>query len=80
MVKTLPSFIVYNKDKKDFTVFTTDISHASKATYTAKATIQVPTDHTMTDNVQVSTELSFELEVVAGCDVTEFVNWPLQSD
>ena len=79
MVTKLPSFIVYNEGKKDFTVFTTDISHAGTATYTAKATIQVPTDHTMTDSVEVSTELSFELEVVAGCDVTEFVNWPLQS-
>ena len=37
--------------------------------------MNVPTDYTLAQSTKVTTEFTFELTVVAGCDVTQFVDW-----
>ena len=47
MITALPSFMVYNADQQDYTVFSTDIKHAGKDSYQARALVNVPTDYTL---------------------------------
>ena len=58
MVDTLPEFITYNTDKKDFSVFSENIAHAGTASYKARASVQVPKDYTKNSFEIVSTEIT----------------------
>jgi hypothetical protein len=77
---TLPEFVTFNEETNDFTVFTEDIAHAGIFPLTVRATIEVPVDHTSAEVNSYSTEVQFELEVVAACDSTFFVDWNLSNE
>ena len=46
MVTPLPEFLAYKDETKDFSIMSQDITHAGRVTYTLKASVEVPTDHT----------------------------------
>ena len=77
MVSHMPEFLIYDTVRGDFTIFSDNISHQSKASYSVKGLVEVPTDISKTQTVIVSTDVTFELEMVAGCDMTSFVDWHL---
>ena len=68
MVTPLPEFLAYRDDTKDFSILSQDITHAGKATYTLRASVEVPKDLAQAEKVTIETKISFDLEVVAGCD------------
>jgi hypothetical protein len=76
---TLPEFVTFNEETNDFTVYTENIAHAGSLPLAIKASIEVPTDFSMSEMQSLSTEVQFELEVVAGCDSTFFVDWNLSN-
>ena len=70
--------MMYNEDMRDFTIFSDDISHASISTYTVRGKVEVPTDFTLAESSSKQADIEFQLEMVAGCDMSEFVEWALQ--
>lgn len=79
MVSDMPEFLIYDTEREDFTIFSDNISHQSKASYFVKGSVEVPTDMSNTQTVTVSTDVKFELEMVADCDMTAFVDWHLKT-
>ena len=79
IVTDLPEFMTFNEETNDFTIVSDDITHDGIFALTVIGIIEVPKDYTLEENEVFFTEVNFQIEVVAECDITEFVDWSLDS-
>ena len=73
----MPSFVTYNEDQRDFSIYTDTFSDVGQFTVTITSTIQVPSDYTRAVNNKVESSVEFTLSVVASCEGAMFVDWSL---
>ena len=65
---------------RDFSIFSDQLSDTNSYTVQVISTIEVPDDHSRTNFITNTAEVSFTLNVGATCESAEFVDWSLPGE